>query len=136
MKKSFAFLFALSTLISSSALAEGNNIICNEINGTHGASAKESSELNASEIRALPSAIRKQVSEAEYAIHYTLTVFRGEATPEVMEAVAAQNDVELDVFSLDGQVRLSTFLDELSADDISSSLLLDGNKLEMSCDRK
>ena len=66
-------------------------------------------------------------------LNFELTYFVGEAVPWTMAAVGGSSDVYLQVVSEDGNVQLTTFLDELGERDISSRLLVDGRWIKMSC---
>lgn len=123
--------FSFTTL----ALASRPVIRCKGVNDpTYEVTVKEGRPLGRGEIRALPAAIKRKISGAETVSSYTMTIFRGEAVPQKVAAIGATVDVLLTVFSLTGPEMMSTYLDELGANDISSTLKVDGKYIDMSCE--
>lgn len=133
MKTKILVLLGAISFISSISNAQEISLRCRELQGLHEAIAKEGAALTADEANSLPDAIRSDVLDSEGASKYELTIFRGEATPQNVQAVGMLNDVKLDVKSLDGSIHLSTYLDEVGENDISSNLYVDGQALDMNC---
>lgn len=63
-----------------------------------------------------------------------LTIFRGEATPQIVKVSVNVEETHLTANSEDNSVQFSTFLDEMGPNDISSWLLIDGETKNLNCD--
>lgn len=127
------FLAGIVSLTTSLCVADEIDLHCRELQGTHEASIQTGAALTAQDVQSLPEALKAEVLDSEAASYFNMTLFRGEAVPQTVVAVGLMNDVKLDVKSLDGSIHLSTYLDEIGPNDISSSLYLDGQALEMNC---
>lgn len=120
--------------LASFAIA-GNKIHCKGVKlSEYEVRVQENRKLSGAQVNALPSTIKKKVTGADSVSSYTMTIFRGEAVPQTVQAVGAESDVLLMVFSLSSPENMETYLDELGPNDISSSLRVDGKTIDMSCD--
>lgn len=135
MNLTFKVLLLATVMTSSFSFASIPKIHCKGVKmPLYEVILQEGKELTSADVEKLPKKIKKNTIDADKVSNYTMTIFRGEAVPQTVKAIGIAADVHLEVLSLSGSEALRLFLDELSPDDISSTLTLDGRRMAMSCD--
>jgi hypothetical protein len=124
----------LSVAISSIAIATEPQIHCKDIYySNYEVIIQKGKDLSKKQIKALPENIKRKISGNERVSNYNMIIFRNESTPQTVKAIGAEADVLLQVYSLSGSEEVTTYLDELGPEDTSSTLIVDGKELDMSC---
>ena len=134
--RKFLAISLIAGLLSFSTLAmaaDYGSIYCRGAANTKlSLGAYQREELSLEQVNLLPANIKNDLNGAKHVYSFQLVTSKDEIRSSAY-AVGFESNGVLQVSTLNGSLKLRTFVDELAAQDTASSLVFEGQRLSMSC---